>query len=164
MRKSSSLTEEQRTVVLALFEQGYGYTAVASHLRVGGNAVKALYLLWRVRGGDALVARSTKQFYSFETKVEVVERFLAGETMVALAQEYGMPSPNLIRTWARTYQREGEDGLRPKPKGRPRKDPDAPPPELTELERLQQENEYLRVENAYLKKLKALRAQERQSR
>ena len=164
MRKSSSLTEEQRVAVLAFFEQGYGDTAVASRLRVSGNAVKRLYLLWRVRGGDALVARPTKQTYTFDLKLKIVHRFLAGETTIALAQEYGMPSPSLVATWARTYRREGEDGLRPKPKGRPRKDPDAPPRELTELERLQQENEYLRVENAYLKKLKALRAQERPSR
>lgn len=162
MRKSSSLTEEQRIAALALFEEGYGSQAVSSHLRVGRRAVERLELLWRVRGGDALVARPTKQTYTCDIKMEVVRRFLTGETKVALAQEYEMPSPNLVATWARTYRREGEDGLRPKPKGRPRKDPDAPPPELTELERLQQENEYLRTENAYLKKLKALRAQERQ--
>ena len=164
MRESSSLTEEQRVAVLALFEQGYGVKAVASDLRVGRSAVKRLHHRWRVRGGDALVARLIKQTYTFETKLEIVHRFLAGETKVELAQEYGMPSPALISVWARIYRREGADGLRPKPKGRPRKDPDAPPQELTELERLRQENEYLRVENAYLKKLKALRAQERPSR
>lgn len=164
MRKSSSLTEEQRAAVVALFEEGYGDSSVASHLRVNLWPVKHLYKLWRVRGSDALVARPNKKVYSFETKLEVVQRFLAGEPKVALAQEYAMPSPNLISVWARTYRRDGEDGLRPQPKGRPRKDPNAPVPELSELERLRQENEYLRVEIAYLKKLKALRAQERQSR
>lgn len=164
MRKSSSLTVEQRIAVLTLFQEGFGSRAVASHLRVGRRAVERLEVLWRVRGGDALVERSSKQVYAFETKLEIVQRFLGGEARVALAQEYGMPSPGLVSTWARIYRREGEEGLRPKLKGRPRKEPDAPPPELTELERLQQENEYLRVENAYLKKLKALRAQERQSR
>lgn len=164
MRKSSSLTEEQRIAVVALFEEGHGYKSVAAHLRVGLRAAQRLYMLWRVRGSDALVARPIKKVYSFETKLTVVQRFLAGETKVALAQEYEIPSPNLVSDWARRYRREGEDGLRPKPKGRPRKDPDAPVPELSELERLRQENEYLRVENAYLKKLKALRAQERRSR
>lgn len=162
MRKSSTLTEQQRLAVLALFDEGYGPDAVASHLRVGRWAVKDLHLLWRVRGGDALMARSTKSLYSVETKVDVVQRFLAGETKVELAMEYGMPSPQLITAWARIYRREGADGLRPKPKGRPRKDPTTPQPEKTELERLQEENEYLRVENAYLKKLKALRAQKQQ--
>lgn len=161
MRRSSSLTEEQRIVVLALFEEGHGSQAVATHLRVGPDAVKRLHILWRIRGGDALVARSTKQTYTFEIKLEVVQRFLAGETKITLAQEFAMPSPSLVSTWARAYRRDGEEGLRPKPKGRPRKDPDAPVREETELERLQCENEYLRTENAYLKKLKALIAQER---
>lgn len=164
MRESSSLTEDQRAAVVALFEEGHGDSAVASYLRVGHRAVQRLYMLWRVRGSDALVSRPNKKVYSFETKLDVVQRFLAGEPRVALAQEYEMPSPSVVSDWARKYRREGEDGLRPKPKGRPRKDPNAPVPELSELERLQQENEYLRVENAYLKKLKALRAQERRSR
>lgn len=56
---------------------------------------------------------------------------------------------------------DGEDGLRPKPKGRPRK-PDSPPTgELPELERLRRENERLRAEVAYLGKLRALREQGR---
>lgn len=151
MRKSSSLTEEQRIAVLALFENGYRDASAATHLRVGRAAVKRLYLVWRVRGGDALVERSTKRVYSFEMKLEIVQRFLAGETKLALAQEYDIPSPNLVGDWARRYRRDGEAGLRPKPKGRPRKDPNAPVPERSEVERLQQENEYLRVENAYLK-------------
>lgn len=162
MRKSSSLTEQQRVAVLALFKEGYGARDVATHLRVGRSAVKRLETLWRVRGDEALMARSMKQTYPVDMKLEIVQRYLAGETKVALAHEYGMPSPNLVATWARTYRREGADGLHPKPKGRPRKDPNAPKPERTELERLQEENEYLRVENAYLKKLKALRAREQQ--
>ena len=121
-------------------------------------------MLWRVGGSDALVARPNKKVYSFETKLEVVQRFLAGEPKLGLAEEYEMPSPDLVADWARKYRREGEDGLRPKPKGRPRKDPEAPVPELSDLERLRQENEYLRVENAVLKKLKALNALERRSK
>lgn len=162
MRKSSSLTEQQRIAVLALFEEGYGSNAVAARLRVGRRAVARLYDLWRRRGGDALVARSTKRTYTFEVKREVVQRFLDGETKIALAHEYDIPSPSLISTWARTYRREGETGLRPKPKGRPRKDPEAPVPELGELDRLQQENEYLRIKVAYLEKLRALMAHEQQ--
>jgi transposase-like protein len=161
MRRDSSLSEQQRIAVLALFEEGRGSKAVASYLRVSRRAVEHLHGLWQVRGGDALVARSTKQTFTFETKYEVVQRFLGGETRIALAQEFGIASPKTVQVWARIYAREGEDGLRPKPKGRPHKDPDAPPREETELERLQRENEYLRTEVAYLKKLKALIAQER---
>ena len=162
MRSSSSLTEEQRIAVIALFEEGFGSVAVATHLGVSLPAVKRLELLWRVRGGEALVARPTKQSYPYETKLEIVRRFLAGESRVALAQEYTIPSPNLIGDWARRFRRAGEDGLRPQPKGRPRKDPDVASSPQSELERLRDENLRLRIKVDYLEKLKALRAQERQ--
>lgn len=162
MRKDSSLTEQQRIAVRALFVEGHGRDAVATHLGVSPSAVRRLHDRWRIRGDDALVAKATKRVYSFELKLGIVRRFLAGETQGALAEEFGMPSPDLVATWARAYRRDGDAGLRPKPKGRPRKEPTAPQPELTELERLQQENEYLRAKVAYLEKLKALMAQEQQ--
>jgi len=63
---------------------------------------------------------------SFEFKLAVVQRYLAGEAKVALAQEFELSSPDLIKKWARYYRDEGEDGLRPKPKGRPKTPPEAP--------------------------------------
>lgn len=159
MRRSSSLTRDQRLAVIALFEDGYGRNAVATHLGLGRDAVGRLHERWRLRGSEALMEKKSKARFSFETKREVVRRFLAGETKLALAQEFGIATPRTVTAWARIYRRDGEEGLRPKPKGRPRKDPDAQAPELTELERLRQENEYLRAENAYLVKLKALMAQ-----
>ena len=102
--------------------------------------------------------KATKRTFSFEVKRDVVQRLLAGETKLSLAQEFGIASPKTIQAWARTYRAEGEDGLRPKPKGRPRLVPGTPVPEPGELERLRQENERLRAEVAYLGKLRALRA------
>ncbi|WP_267275892.1 helix-turn-helix domain-containing protein [Arthrobacter sp. CDRTa11] len=99
--------------------------------------------------------------YSFEFKLALVQRFLAGESGPDLAVEAGLASRELLQKWVRAYRLDGEDGLRPKPKGRPRK-PDSPPPAgLPELERLRRENERLRAEVAYLGKLRALREQGR---
>ncbi|CAI3791157.1 helix-turn-helix domain-containing protein [Pseudarthrobacter sp. MM222] len=107
------------------------------------------------------MAKPTKQVYSFELKLALVERFIAGETAQDLAAEAGLSSSGLLKNWAAAYRREGPDALRPKPKSRPR-EPDSPPSaELPELERLRRENERLRAEVAYLGKLRALRAQER---
>ncbi|WP_458116731.1 helix-turn-helix domain-containing protein [Arthrobacter sp. D2-10] len=90
-----------------------------------------------------------------------MERFLEGEAAQELAAEAGLSSPQLLKTWARKYPREGADALRAKLNGRPKK-PDIPPPaEVSELVQLRRENERLRAEVAYLRKLRALRAQER---
>jgi hypothetical protein len=58
------------------------------------------------------------------------------------------------------YRAQGEEGLRPKPKGRPRKNPDTPPQQEPELQRLRRENERLRAEVAFLGKVNALRDRE----
>ena len=110
------------------------------------------------------MAKPTKTPYSFEFKLAVVRRVVDdGATSEDLAREYGLSSANLVRTWVRSYRRLGEDGLKPKPKGRaPNHGTVAPADdEVTDLERLEQENLRLRAENAYLKKLRALMAHER---
>ena len=157
MYARSSLSEGQRAAAVALFETGLAEQAVSTQLSASLAAVKRLYDRWRVRGGAALVTKPSRQSFSFEFKLAVVQRFLEGETKVALAREFDLSSPKLIETWARTYRNEGEDGLRPKPKGRPKSDPRAPAREQSELERLRRENERLRAEVAYLGKLRALR-------
>jgi len=155
------MSEEQRAAAVVLFESGAGWKAVASRLGVGRKAVERLHNRWRVRGQGALVTKSTRQAYPFEVKCEVVQRFLAGATLVSLAQEYALSSPKLVEAWVRTYRDVGEDGLRPKPRSRPKRDPVAPVGEESELERLRRENERLRAEVAYLGKLKALMSRER---
>ncbi|WP_456283677.1 helix-turn-helix domain-containing protein [Microbacterium sp. JZ101] len=101
--------------------------------------------------------------YSFEFKLALVERFLAGESAAELAEEAELSSPVLLKTWARKYRNEGEDALRPKRRGRP-PGANSPQAEESELERLRRENEYLRAQNAYLGKLRALMDQKRRTR
>jgi transposase len=160
----SSLTEAQRSAAVALFERGWGDGAVATDLGVSRWPVRSLYRRWGVHGRGALVGKPTKSTYPFEFKVDVVRRVLdQGATAEQLAQELELSSGQLVRSWVRAYRRLGEDGLKPKPKGRPSGGGSPPTPNdvISDLQRLEQENLRLRAENAYLKKLRALRAQER---
>ena len=138
MYASSSLTQAQQRAAVGLFEAGWGDTAVASELGVSRWPVRKLFQRWRVRGRGALVMASGKKVYPFETKVAVAQRFLAGE-----------PKTDL----------QGEDGLRPRPRGR--KTATGP---SDEIETLRREVERLRAENAYLGKLRALMEPQRRSR
>lgn len=161
MQESSSLSEEQRNDAVALFETGWGPKSVATRLGVGVKAIRRLYDRWRVRGGTTLVTKPTKRVFSFEFKLDAVRRFQAGESKVALAKELQLSSAQLIQKWARQYRAEGEDGLRAKPKGRPKTNPGASAQPEPELQRLRRENERLRAEVAFLGKLQALRDEER---
>ncbi|MDJ0441095.1 helix-turn-helix domain-containing protein [Rhodococcus globerulus] len=118
-----------------------------------------LYQRWQLRGAGALVTRDRRQ-YDFETKLEIVRRHVNGESGRVLAEEYDLPSPTTVANWTVIYRRDGEDGLRPKRRGRPPTDRGDSPPK-SELETLRTENERLRAEVAYLGKLRALRSQER---
>lgn len=169
MQRSSSLSEAQREAALAWFAEGLGDVAVATRLKVSRSPVQRLYRRWQVRGEGTLVQQSAGRRYAFEVKLALVERFLAGETALALASEAGLSSPMTLQQWVREYRRDGPEGLRPKPRGpRPRPAPKsqalgdvAVPEDESELERLRRENELLRAKVAYLGKLKALREQAR---
>lgn len=110
-----------------------------------------------------MLMKPSKASYSFELKLEIVTRFLAGETKVELAREFDLSSPKLIETWARKYRNEGEDALRPKRSGRP-PGPTVAPSEANEVARLRRENARLQAEVAYLGKLRALMEQQRRSK
>ena len=101
-----------------------------------------------------------KRSFTFEFKLGVVRRFVDGEATAAeLAREHDLSSSKLVENWVRAYRREGEEALRPKPKGRPVKAVDTSGP--GELEQLRQENLRLSAKVAYLEKMRALREQGR---
>jgi transposase len=151
----SSLSPQQREAAVVLFEAGYGTKAAATQLEVPRTAVRRLHDRWKLRGAGALMTSGRRSF-TFEFKLAVVRLFVEGEaTALELAREHGLSSPKLVENWARAYRRDGEDALRPKAKGRPAAVIDSSGP--SELERLRQENLRLSAENAYLKKLGALR-------
>jgi transposase len=102
------LSEAQREAAVAWFEKGVGHVAAARMLGVSRVPVKAPFGRWRIHGQGALVSKPAKS-YSFEFKLALVERFLAGETGPDLAVETGLSSRELLQKWVRAYRLEGAD-------------------------------------------------------
>ncbi|WP_372505043.1 helix-turn-helix domain-containing protein, partial [Lentzea flava] len=89
LHRHSSLSERQQEAAVALFEAGYGRAAVTTRLGVSVTAVRRLRDRWRLRGPGALVAMTSKRSFTFEFKLEIVRRFVAGEaTAIELAREH----------------------------------------------------------------------------
>ena len=160
MRQDSSLTAEQRLAAVVLFDAGVGHVAVSSRLGVNVEAARWLEARFKIWGRAALESKPTKQAYSFEFKLALVRQFLGGEgTKPGLARIHQLSSPKLLGKWVQIYREQGEEGLRPKDRGRPKSAPRTPAGEVSELEKLRRENQRLQAENAYLKKVRALRHQ-----
>lgn len=117
-------------------------------------------------GEAGLRTQKTKQHYPLNFKLDVL-RFKqdTGASYNKTANMFDIKEPSIIANWKRTYLKEGAKGLN-KPQGRPPKMPKKPnnakssdkqkAPKTDELSLLKKENEYLRLELAYLKKLQAL--------
>ena len=105
----SSLTESDQTRLVALFEQGCGAAAAASCLGLSFKPCDRFYNRWRIHGRLVLVNKSHKRVFTFEVKRDAVQRFLAGETRMSIAQDLGLASVNVVTSWVRIYRDQGED-------------------------------------------------------
>ena len=117
-----------------------------------------VHFFW-VRGGS--LDGEKKLSYSYEAKLAAVEAVVdGGMAKVEAMGSFGIVSTTSLEKWCKAYREGGADALRPKPKGRP-SGSKAKPRETTREEELEARVRYLEAENAYLKKLAALKAERR---
>ena len=154
MHARSSLSEQQRELLVDLFEQAVGYKAASIQQGLKPAPARLLFQRWRLHGRICLMRKPSNQSYSFAVKKEVVERFLAGETRMELAREFALSSPGIVKRWVHLWRQGGDEALIPKPKGRPQGSSKSQP--LSEQDRLRRRVEQLEAENAYLKKIAGL--------
>ena len=120
---------------------------------------------WKDFGFDGLKHSPENRDWSREERFTLVSKVLAGNTIRQIALEAHVNTGQLYK-WIKNYQDKGLDGLecrrgrKPKEiKMSPKKKIKLSISEQEELKLLRERNEYLEMENEYLKKLDALVAQ-----
>lgn len=91
-----------------------------------------------IKGAIYMSIKRSNKRYSFELKLEAVQRVLAGESVINVAKALEVTDPDYIYKWIENYNIYGEVGLKPKFRNHPQLDKDYV------IQELEMENEILK--------------------
>jgi transposase len=139
-----------------------GYVALAHQHGLAHSLVRRWVERVRAHGTEAF--RKKFSHYGAEFKLLVLRHMWENELSYGqTAVQFDIRNPGILGVWERSFHSGGLDALKPRPRGRPAAmavptaKPDTPSDdEKRSREELLAELDYLRMENAYLKKLQAL--------
>ena len=149
-----------------MLEEGYSIDYIHKKYGISVGRLQYLWILYQQHGTSVLHRKQYAQT-SGELKQEIVLDIEKNHlTLVQASLKYGV-STSRLEVWNKIYREQGLDTLlttkkrgRPPGMGRPRK---KKPEDMTELELLRVRVRQLEIENALLKKVKAL-VEERRAR
>ena len=149
--------------VEAVVKKGQTVGEVANQNGFDKSNLRLWLLFYEHYGKEGLKPRQ-KQSYDASFKQKVLNTIESEHlSLRGACVRFNIPSESVLISWRKSFELDGQLGLIPKPKGRPKnmKEPikrkkrksDKP---LTKEQELVQENEFLRAQNELLKKLQAL--------
>ena len=150
-------------IVKEYLDGSLGYALLAKKYGIPNHAqIQRWVRTYKAFNEEGLRKKQSKQVFSVQFKVDVLHFMKkTGASYQDTAIRFNLHNPTLIANWYSIFSKEGIEGLKGKVKGRPpmskkrKAKPVKEEKELSREEQLEREIELLRLENAYLKKLRA---------
>ncbi|MFZ1236173.1 MAG: helix-turn-helix domain-containing protein [Prevotella sp.] len=164
-RKYKKHTDSDRLQYMHMIENGLSINALHRRYGIDGDLLTVLWNKYKQFGKES-IRKTCNIRANYEIKRKIVLDIESGKIpLYAVSFKYGA-SVSQIRVWLKLARSQGTDALSTEKKrgrkpvmGRPKKNSRP----LTELEKLQKENQELKTEIALLKKVRAL-VEERNAR
>lgn len=150
--------EDKLAAIQRYLDGGESYASIGNSIGTSDSVVRDWVRQYEHHGVEVLFKKSYTS-YSAQFKLDVLKYMNDhGTSPNETATIFNITSPSLIRKWRVQFETQGLDALESKKRGRPTmtKETKKRAPGEGSIEALQEEIKDLRMEIAYLKKLKAL--------
>lgn len=154
--------QERLESVLDVLEKGVSLCEVARRIGTDHKNVRRWVAFYEQYGVKGISSNKRKVSYTGDFKLSVVRSMRENHlSLFETAVRFGIPNDSVVLAWDRLYELEGATALSQDNRGkmkkpRKHKQPTGANPVISAQDNLLEELEYLRAENAYLKKLRAL--------
>ena len=162
----SKLTRENKIEIFERRKKGETIPSLAKAFDVQESNIKYLIALIEKHGYDIL-RKDKNRVYFKDFKLQTINRILINhESINSVAIDIGLTSSGILDNWLSKFKKNGynvvekKKGRKPKAMTKP-KENNKELSEKEKIKKLEEENLYLKAENEYLKKLRAL-VQERE--
>lgn len=162
----SKLTREDRIEIYERRKNGETISSLAKSFNIHESKIKYLIVLIKKHGYDIL-RNGKNRYYSREFKLQTINRVLINhESINSVALDIGLVSAGILHNWLSKFKENGynviekKKGRKPRSMTKPKKN-NKVLSEKDKIKLLEDEIIYLKAENEYLKKLRAL-VQERE--
>ncbi|WP_126426789.1 IS3 family transposase [Streptococcus dysgalactiae] len=149
------LSYEDKIEIYRLRQSGWTWPKISQTFNMSKYNLQYMVRLIDIHGLESVCKRKNR-YYSPELKQEIInEVLMKGRSQLEVSLDYGLLNKGMLPNWIAQCKKNGYTILE-KSRGRPVKmgrKPKKKLEEMTELERLQYENECLRAENAVPKKV-----------